>query len=101
MWIADGGGLFGEFSGTLQQISKRLPTHYFVQPGWDLLQGKEPAGRDVAVLAGYTAALTAISAVLQRWSFDPEGGMRKVSKSVRWVAVGFVLLWFLFSHHII
>jgi len=96
------GGLLGTSTGTLQNIGKWLPTHYFAQPGWDLLQGKGPSLADIAVLVGYTVIFIVISAVLQNRSADLRGLiMKKYFRYVRFAILGLVVLWFLIQHHII
>lgn len=94
------GGLMGGMSGPLQDLDKWLPTHYFVQPGWDLLQGKSPDMTDIAMLAAYTVLFVIISAILQKGSLE-RINIKNKRMIIRISIIGIVLLWFLYRHQII
>ncbi|EGW38865.1 ABC transporter permease [Desulfosporosinus sp. OT] len=97
------GGLFGKPTGMLQDFDKWLPTHYFAQPGWDMLQGKTPdIVTDVAVLTGYAIIFIAISAILQRHSNFAEGFSFKKfwQKYKRFIIIGLIILWVIFRRFI-
>lgn len=97
------GGLFGTSTGLLQNIDKWLPTYYFAQPGWNLLQGKGPTLMDIAVLGGYTVIFIGLSAILQHQSSTAdEFSLKKLWRRYgRFILIGLVILWYLLRHFVI
>lgn len=63
------GGLWtpvSKFPPVMQTIARWMPTYHFARPAWNILGGKGISLSDIAVLIGYTALFTILSAALQR-----------------------------------
>lgn len=94
------GGLMGGLSGVFGKIDSWLPTHYYVQPGLDLLQNKGPNLTDIVVLGGYTILFIMASAFLHKGG---TGGLKIKNKrwTFRLILICLAILWFLYHHQMI
>lgn len=65
------GGLFWPVEAmpkAMAQIATWLPSNRYAELGWSVVAGQAPAGRGVAILAGWTAVLAVLAALSYRSS---------------------------------